>query len=124
MKSFIIFHADGTIKAAGRSKFPPPETTVISPPIPPAELATMMLVPRPQSPEIVSDGTVHTIADCPLGTVIEVLDYSGGERMEIYTTTTEGETVTRDLPDPGEYEIEVKAPDPYLPTRKRITVPA
>ncbi len=124
MKSFVIFNTDGTVKAAGRARFPPPETTTFSPPIPPQELAKLMLVPRPQSPAVETTGTTHSIADCPLGTVIEIIDNAGGELMEIYTTATDGETVTRDLPDPGQYEINVKSPDPYLPTIARITVPA
>ncbi|GIT85397.1 hypothetical protein [Roseobacter sp. OBYS 0001] len=76
------------------------------------------LVLRPLSPVVTSAGTVHTIANCPAGTVIEVADVAGDEIMAEITST--GQTEVISLPDPGEYQIRVAAPLPALPTERRI----
>lgn len=122
MPAYILFNTDGTVARIGQSPTVPADATPISTPVALSTLATMMLVPRPASPEVTSDGTTHTVGDCPDGTVIEVHDVSGNERMLLYEVETEGEDVEIELADTGAYRIEIAAPLPALPRTVNITV--
>lgn len=85
------------------------------------ELGMMMqsgdwLVARPSSPQPVASTGQIDVPACPAGTVIEVFDLSGGERMFVEPVATEGWTETFTFADPGRYRVEVSAPAPALPT--------
>lgn len=114
------------VTVSGRSDTLPAGGIVAPPGISPNTLLKLMvgpqgsLVPRPFSPTITTSGSQHTIADCPVGTTIEVTDVTGGEIMAELTTTTAEQTEIINLPDPGEYTIRVAAPLPALPTERRI----
>ncbi|WP_439137543.1 hypothetical protein [Roseicyclus sp.] len=91
------------------------------------EIGTMMRVggilqPRPVTPEPTWDGSEITIPPVPEGTVIELFDLAGGERMAVLSADAEGWTETVSLPDAGTYEIELQAPGDFLPASLRIMI--
>ncbi|MEP1611122.1 MAG: hypothetical protein ABJL72_04290 [Roseobacter sp.] len=114
------------ITSAGRAPVLPENATEAPATMTPKKLLTMMLTPegnmseRPVSPAVVSSGSVHTIEDCPIGTIITVFDEIGEEVMGEITTTLLEQTETIELPDTGEYLIHIQAPLPALPTERRI----
>lgn len=91
------------------------------------EIGSMMRVggilrPRPVTPEPTRDGSQITIPPVPEGTVIEVFDLAGGERMALLSADAEGWTQTISLRDTGTYEIEVQAPGDFLPASLKVTI--
>lgn len=80
------------------------------------------LEPRPVTMTPSVAGNVVTINPVPLGTVVEVFDLSGGERMTLLTAPSENWTETITLPDAGIYQIEVAAPGDALPVTSVVTV--
>lgn len=78
------------------------------------------LVPRPAGPAPLVAGSDVTIPPSPLGTVVEVFDLIGDERMTELVADTEGWTETVSLTSAGRYEIEVTPPLPYLPAAVRV----
>mgnify|MGYP000073647292 CR=1 FL=1 len=80
------------------------------------------LVPRPLGPIPAVDGLTVTVPICPAGTRIEVFDLSGDERMYLEVDADDGFSETFNFPDPGLYEVETEAPEPYLPTSVRLEV--
>lgn len=126
MKLWYKIAPDGeTIAETGRSPDMPAGAVLAPDGIETLELAQMMVVggelyPRPMSPDIQSDGTTHSIMDCPAGTVIEVYDVTGGERLDLITVAVSGTSEVISLPDAGTYSIEVQAPAPALPVRKVV----
>ena len=124
-KGYVIFDQDGLVVEAGTGRFPPTEAVSFTPPLDPSLLNQMMLVQRPMSPEVQSTGTDHTVADCPLGTLVEVYDVTtpgAGELMTAFEAAADDEIINVSLPDPGVYRIEVKAPLPYLPRYVEVIV--
>lgn len=114
-----------TVAEAGRHSMLPSGARQAPEGIEPSELAQLMVVggelyPRPMSPDIQSDGTTHSIMDCPAGTVIEVYDVTGGERLDLITVAVSGTSEIISLPDTGTYSIEVQGPMPALPVRKVV----
>ncbi|MBW4708614.1 hypothetical protein KX928_12550 [Roseobacter sp. YSTF-M11] len=123
---WFFTNPDGTIWQAGRSPTLPTGATQSPSQISPAELVKYYLdgggalTLRPPSPGIVSNGTEHTIADCPPGTVINIEDNISGEQLGSITTDQDPQTEVINLPDPGTYIITVTGPSPMLPTEKQV----
>lgn len=124
MKSFVIFNDDGTVARAGVGKYPPPDSYPFSPPLSPSALNTMMLVPRPQSPDPVWDADAQTITIPPVpeGTEITLSDQEGGEIMAEWVADADGWTEIIEITDPGSYACEIAVPLPFLPVEIKITV--
>lgn len=119
--------ANGLVMRAGQSGALPAGATEVVTALPPSVLARMQMVegapvPRPAAPAMNSSGNVHTIGPCPVGTVIEVHDLTGGEIAAVHTVAVAGEDVEITLADAGDYRIEVAPPAPVLPASYPVVV--
>lgn len=76
------------------------------------------LCPRPE----VRTGGGYQILSCPAGSLIVIRDVIGEEVMAEITTSPEEPDVQFDLPDAGEYMVEVNAPLPFINTQTTIEV--
>lgn len=83
----------------------------------------VMLVDRPIGPHISVFGNEVSVGPCPVGTVIEIFDIIGSERMDKIVTSVADYTETFQFVDSGTYAIDVQPPIPALPSEQRIIVP-
>ncbi|MEL6889497.1 MAG: hypothetical protein AAFO86_12430 [Pseudomonadota bacterium] len=124
---FVFLDSNNLVASAGRATTLPPGAVAV--PNYPGTLEGLsrmvmtgqQLVSRPLSAAVQSQGHQHTLSNMPLGTVVTVYDATGRELLVEFTTTTEGESETIDLPDPGTYDISAVAPLPALPLTLQVT---
>lgn len=127
MSVWVVTDGNGVVTGCANRGDPPAGAIVLETDLSVSQLAMMQIVndvpvPRPTGPEIVSDGTTHTVTDCPEDTVIEVHDLIGGEIASTHTVTVDGDDVAVTLADAGSYRIEVTAPLPALPVYLEVIV--
>lgn len=79
-----------------------------------------LLAPRPLSPIPTITGSTVIVPPCVAGTLISIDD--GREHLVNEITETDDFEETFELEDAGEYQIEVAAPPPALPTIRRLVV--
>lgn len=127
MKYFILFDDDSNITGAGMSRIVPKGAVVVDP-APVKDLALSYVDPelgilrKPASLTPTIEGNLFTLAACPLGTVVQVVDAIGDEILFEYTTLLEAETVEFQLSEAGEYQITVTSPAPHYQNIVRVTL--
>ena len=125
MPKYVVIDENGYVTSGGFNQIVPAGAIVIGNEIDGHRLfvdGENGLVARPQSPAPVEVIGGYSVADCPTGTRIQVVDTIGDEVLLDYTTITALEVVDFDLPDAGEYCVMVTSPLPYLMTSVRLKI--
>lgn len=128
MIKFVYLDGDDCVIGTGQSRVAPANAVEVEANLSRADLLKMMMVEgeltaRPAPLTVTSISTVHTVEGCPIGTRIDLFDCLGQEVMISFTTDVDGVDEEINLPDVGNYRIDVTPPPPQLRSIVEVKTP-